>query len=279
MRNLFILLIILSVNTAHAGSYGNVVSKIKPYQPPKVYTQEELDKIDKHNQLVREKYREDVKAAELAELRRNGNEKTTEIILNMVKMGYSAINISGCKTWHMAPDNISQAAAVGGCQQALPGLGIGGSFQCRTCSGDWTYNGGSFKSQNGVITNGLIKTEDGYDINISPSVLSISHQSLGYRIIYRINDLNSLAYSAEKHNKTAKYSIIEISIPSVVSQITQYIHNSRGNNESTNSTYKIANKVWETAATDGIDAITFAKEVIANPDYSEQLINNFFAKK
>lgn len=218
-----------------------------------------------------------------AEPYENGFDKTTYLTIGESKVGYEAINISGCKTWSMSPDAIDRAAAIGGCQQALSGLGIGGNFQCRTCSGDWTYKGGSFKSQNGIITNEILRMDDGYEVNLSPSILSVSHPSSNYKIVYRIDGLKSLAGPYVKGS--TKYTIIEAILPNSISQTIQRLNNSNGYNENINTTYKIIDHRWQFLADEtqfksenygNNDAVHFAMRVMGDPDYTERVIINYF---
>lgn len=246
--------------SAFAGSYDNIRND---YQQQIIKKAQQDAKIKKEQDARRE-------AEKIASLPKNGHEATVNnFFLPTINLGAEALQKSTCKEIMTMKGGAKRASSALACQQAYPTIGIGGNLQCASCSGEWTYRGCNFSSQDGQITNMLKRTTDGYDIEASITLLTVSHRSLGYRVVYRIDNFR----------EDAKFSVIEVTIPTATSEVAQYL-GKRGTNVSLNSTYKAINNIWQNyAATNQGDALSFAAALISNPDLSERLITNYFAKK
>lgn len=190
------------------------------------------------------------------------------------------------------------------CEGAIKSLGIGGNFDCTSCSGEWSYQGSYFRSNRGQLIGVVNKTEDGYIIEFTESMMIVSHPSLGYRIVYNIANLKFDSPDFEKYNQhwklnnnnmtqkvdtqsklqsrelyqNARFAVVEVTTPATINQVSSYLKE-QGNSVSLNTTYRVIDDIWQREATEGLsNAIDFSKVIISQPNATEKMIKAYFKK-
>lgn len=188
--------------------------------------------------------------------------------------------IEGSKCYDRERNNKSGEAAyiqIEVCEGIRGKTGISGNFLCNTCTGDWIYGPHKYSTSGSNFVSGGQRTGDGYDIEYTSSLFTVSQKNLGYRIVYRIDGLNDLN---RPPSGRIKFTVIEVTIPSVVNQVSQYVKNSQGSNISTNTSYRIIDEIWQDfAKAQAGDAVNFGINLISFPDVTDKLISDYFAKK
>ncbi|WP_306534054.1 hypothetical protein [Geobacter sp.] len=234
-----------------------------------------------------------------------GHQFTAAELAKFIDKGNDGLAKSGCLFGNSRLTTGMQAfldKAV--CEGAVKSLGIGGNFDCTSCSGEWSYQGSYFRSSRGQLIGVVNKTEDGYVIEFTESMMIVSHPSLGYRMVYNIANLKFDSPDYEKYNQhwklnridtsqkaetqlksqskelyqNARFAVVEVTTPATINQISTYLKE-QGNSVSINATYQIIDDIWQRQATDGLrNAIDFSKVVISQPSTTEKMIKAYFRK-
>lgn len=235
----------------------------------------------------------------------SGHQFTAAELAKFIYKGNDGLAKSGCLYGNNRITSGMQAfldKAV--CEGAIKSLGIGGNFDCTSCSGEWSYQGSYFRSNRGQLTGIVNKTADGYTVEFSESLMIVSHPSLGYRIVYNIANLKFDSPDFEKYNqhwklnnnkiaqkidtqlkpqsealyRNVRFAVVEVTTPATINQISTYLKE-QGNSVSLNTTYRVIDDIWQREATEGLsNAIDFSKVIISQPNSTEKMIKAYFKK-
>lgn len=273
MKLLIILMLLIIPSLCFAGSYANIGKKLESIR--------EQQKKDSDT-AWQEYYIKNPPAAQTG-YSDAGHSNTVNVLNNIIGMGELYLDKTNCgNTSKTNPgkqmSGFELMVSVKTCEDRRALIGMKGDFQCATCSGEWGFEGYGFNTQSGTFISASQRKADGFDVEFSSSILSISHKSLGYKVIFKINSSGQLPLSRD-----TTFNVIEVSAPQAINQVNQYLHQEQGKSVNSTTTYKAIDKIWQQYAEQNnksvINAINFASNLIANPDLSEQLINNYFAKK
>lgn len=222
----------------------------------------------------------------------NGHTLTTLELYNIAENGNAGIKFLRCispLTVSATSTSMERYTQAMECNIMTSKTGVSG-LDCNSCSGQWGWKGGNYKSMNGKILNMGFGTEDGYVVEASESMLTITHPSLGYRIVFSIkgfkipnpyisNDESMMLIQnpVASMNK-AIFKVIEVNIPTTVNRVTTYLKD-RGNSITLNNTYRVVDEIWQKyAETADVNAISFAKTLISEPEAADSMIQAYFKK-